>query len=102
MLLQCKGFEWDDGNSNKNWYLHNVSDSECEEVFFNQPLIVLLDASHSTKEVRHFALGRTEADRLLFVAFAIRNECVRVISARDMTRRETRRYAEEIKKHSDF
>jgi uncharacterized DUF497 family protein len=85
-------FDWDGGNAEKNWIRHRVSPSECEQVFFNRPLVVFADESHSQGEDRQFALGVTDAARLLFVVYTIRGERVRVISARDMTRRERREY----------
>lgn len=95
-LDDCVGFEWDDGNQeDKNRQKHRVADAECEQVFFNQPLIVLEDVEHSRSEPLFCALGQTDAGRLLFVVFTIRGEHVRVISARDMTRRESRRYQRE-------
>lgn len=102
VVENCEGFEWDDGNSNKNFYLHGVSDGECEDVFFNVPLIVASDKKHSENEIRYFALGRTDANRWLFIAFAVRNKLIRVISARDMTKSEKRKYAEKIKRDSDI
>jgi len=87
------GFDWDDGNRDKNWVKHRVSDSECEEVFFNRPLIRRHDLSHSGEESRFRALGKTDSGRRLFVAFTMRGKLLRVISARDMTRRERRFYA---------
>ena len=101
-LSNCKGFQWDEGNSNKNWYLHNVTDSECEDIFFNLPLIIAVDKKHSEVEQRFFALGKTEKNRWLFIAFTIRDEFIRVISARDMTESEQRKYAEKLKKDTDF
>lgn len=91
-LRECTGFEWDEGNATKNWESHDVYQGECEQVFFNQPLIVRWDRPHSLAESRYYALGRTDAERLLFIAFTIRGTKVRVISARDMTRRERQRY----------
>src|SRR5215210_2658905 len=85
-------FDWDGGNAEKNWERHRVSQSECEQVFFNRPLVVADDDFHSDTEARHYALGRTDADRLLFVVYTLRGERVRIISARDMTRRETKEY----------
>jgi hypothetical protein len=102
ILENCEGFEWDDGNSNKNWHLHNVTDGECEDVFFNLPLIIAADKKHSGDEKRFFALGRTDADRRLFIAFVVRKNLIRVISARDMTKSENRKYAEKIKRDSRF
>ena len=99
-IENCEGFEWDEGNSNKNWHLHSVTDGECEDVFFNVPLIIASDKQHSKGESRFFALGRTDSDRRLFVAFTVRNKLIRVISARDMTKSEERKYAEKIKRDS--
>jgi uncharacterized DUF497 family protein len=91
-LRECIGFNWDDGNVTKNWETHDVSESECEQVFFNRPLIARRDTGHSEIEARFYVLGRTDSSRLLFVAFTIRHDKVRVISARDMTRAEKQRY----------
>lgn len=91
-LEACTGFQWDAGNHDKNLVRHGVTNSECEQVFFGQPLLVLPDPQHSVGEARYWALGRTEAGRLLFVAFTFRDESIRVVSARDMSRRERRSY----------
>ena len=88
----CTGFDWDAGNSDKNWKRHRVSDSECEEVFFNQPLVVRQDQGHSQGEVRFYALGQTDRSRGLFVVFTMRRRLLRVISARDMNHNERRIY----------
>lgn len=101
MIEDCEGFEWDEGNSNKNWHLHGVTDGECEDAFFNQPLLIASDDKHSGGESRYYALGRTDANRWLFLAFTTRNKLIRVISARDMTRSEERKYAEKIKRDSN-
>ena len=102
VISNCKGFRWDEGNLDKNWYLHQVTNSECEEVFFNLPLIVAPDAKHSQQEQRYYALGRTDTDRWLFIAFTIRDDLIRVISARDMNQRETRKYGESVKRDTDL
>ncbi|MCK4504818.1 MAG: BrnT family toxin [Candidatus Aegiribacteria sp.] len=91
-LKDCTGFEWDEGNATKNWEKHDVSQSECEQVFFNKPLIVRRDSAHSETESRYYVLGKTDSGRLLFVVFTIREKLIRVISARDMTKKEERRY----------
>jgi hypothetical protein len=100
VLANCTGFDWDEGNSDKNLISHQVSDSECEEVFFNRPLIVADDKKHSATEKRYYVLGRTDTDRYLFIAFTIRKKLIRVISARDMNNKETTRYYEKIKRNS--
>ena len=91
-LRDCTGFQWDAGNATKNWEKHLVSQSECEQIFFNQPLIVKRDREHSQVEPRYYCLGRTDTNRLLFVVFTVREHLIRVISARDMTEFERRRY----------
>ena len=91
-LARCTGFQWDEGNSGKSWLRHKVTWTECEEVFFNYPLLVLADERHSRAEKRYYALGKTNAERLLFVVFTIRGELIRVISGRDMSKRERREY----------
>ena len=101
-LEDIEGFQWDKGNIEKNWLKHNVLNSECEQVFFNKPLIVADDIRHSQKEKRWFVLGRTELDRKIFIVFTIRNKLIRVISARDMTKKERKIYNEEIKKHTEI
>jgi hypothetical protein len=101
-IYNSQGFEWDDGNSEKNWLLHEVMDGECEEVFFNLPLLLMPDTRHSQREPRYFALGRTNADRWLFIAFMVRKKHIRVISARDMNQREIRKYAEQVKRAADL
>lgn len=95
---KCEGFQWDSGNSDKNLYKHKVSNSECEQVFFNQPIIVIDDTKHSEDENRLYLLGRTDQDRLLFVVFTIRKSLIRIISACDMNKKEREIYNEETKK----
>ena len=101
-LAECSGFDWDDGNLDKNWQKHGVPFWECEEVFLNRPLTVRSDDEHSQTERRYYALGRTEGGRLLFVAFTIRRKLIRPISTRDMTIRERRAYELYSKKDSEI
>ena len=89
----CTGFDWDQANVEKNWESHRVTFWEAEEVFFNEPLLVRPDPTHSKREARHMALGTTDAGRLLFISFTVRRHLIRVISARDMTRKEAVHYA---------
>ncbi len=91
-LEGCVGFDWDDGNLEKNWEFHRASFWEAEEIFFNEPLVIMADREHAKTEPRYFALGQTDSGRFLFVSFTVRRALIRVISARDMTRRETRIY----------
>jgi hypothetical protein len=89
-------FEWDDGNRDKNWLSHGVSTTEAEEVFFDANKKLAKDVLHSTdQEERYILLGKTRLERLIFVVFTIREENIRVVSARDLNRRERPLYEEE-------
>ena len=94
-----EGFDWDEGNINKNWTKHQVSNLEREEMFFNQPFLVYSDEKRSKKEARSYALGQTNLRRLLFLVFTRRNKKIRIVSARDMSRKEKQIY-EKAKKNS--
>ena len=85
---QITGFEWDAGNSRKNEEKHGVFQSEAEQIFFNEPLLVVGDGKHSLQEVRFHALGKTDDARLLHITFTLRGSRtqIRIISARDMHR----------------
>ncbi len=86
--LEWKGFDWDAGNLLKNWEKHRVTPFECEQVFLNRPLVIEHDDAHSNREPRWYALGVTDAARQLFVVFTSRDNMIRVISARSMSRKE--------------
>jgi uncharacterized protein len=88
-LRSITGFNWDDGNARKN-DKHGVSMAEAEQVFFNAPLLLLEDSAHSQQEPRLHALGKTDVGRTLHISFTLRQSgtWIRVISARDMHRKE--------------
>jgi hypothetical protein len=91
-LDQCRGFNWDAGNAEKNWERHGVTPEETEDLFFNEPLVVRSDVRHSKNEKRYYALGRTGAGRKLFASFTVRRQLIRAISVRDMNRNEAEVY----------
>ncbi|OIN90610.1 MAG: hypothetical protein AUJ20_14100 [Comamonadaceae bacterium CG1_02_60_18] len=95
-LQRISGFNWDDGNARKN-DKHGVTMAEAEQVFFNTPLLLLEDSAHSQNEPRMHALGKTDQGRSLHITFTLRqsNQLIRVISARDMHRKERLRYEQE-------
>lgn len=101
ILSTIDGFEWDKGNITKNWDKHGVTHTECEEVFFNNPLIVKNDITHSTTEPRYYVLGKTQVHRRLFLVFTVRSNKIRVISARDMSNKERKIY-EKAEKDTEF
>lgn len=93
------GFDWDAGNARKNADKHDVRQSEAEQVFFNRPLLVLADDRHIRDEPRYHSLGSTDDNRLLHITFTLRagGTLIRVISARDMHRKERAVYAQSQK-----
>ncbi|MFH1565518.1 MAG: BrnT family toxin [bacterium] len=91
-LTKLEEFDWDTGNIHKNWIKHGVDNKECEEIFNNEPLLILPDNIHSQVEERYHALGKTNNGRLLFAAFTFRNNKVRIISARKMSNKEKKIY----------
>ena len=92
-LSAVVGFDWDAGNARKS-ERHGVSAAEAEQIFFNVPLLLSPDAKHSVEEERLHALGRTHDGRCLHVTFTLRDSgtLIRVISARDMHRKERTLY----------
>ena len=93
------GFDWDKGNIDKNWLSHKVKPGEVEEIFFNEPLLISSDETHSQNESRFAALGKSNEGRKLFIVFTIRIIKIRTISARDMSTKE-RKYYENYKKEN--
>lgn len=95
-LASIEGFEWDAGNARKNADKHDVSQAEAEQIFFNEPLLLLQDSKHAAREPRFHALGHTDDNRLLHISFTLRNQgqLIRVISARAMHHKERTRYAQ--------
>lgn len=86
---RIEGFEWDAGNARKN-ERHGVTQAEAEQAFFDQRLLLAPDPGHSAAEPRFHALGNTAGGRLLHVTFTLRLDGtrIRVISARDASRKE--------------
>ena len=99
-LENCTGFDWDESNISKNWERHRVTPEDAEDVFFQEPLVVHGDVRHSKGERGYYVLGQTGAGRRLFVAFTLRRNLIRVISARDMNRNETGVYERYEKENS--
>ncbi|SNX29083.1 hypothetical protein SAMN06295945_1447 [Polynucleobacter meluiroseus] len=84
------GFDWDSGNAYKSHDKHGVSQGEAEEIFFNQPLLIVSDKKHSEEELRFLALGSTRLARCLSIIFTLRNQgkLIRIVSARPMSKKE--------------
>jgi len=88
LFEKIEGFDWDHGNILKNWIKHGVTAGECEEIFFNESLLTVDDNKHSQTEKRYLALGKTNEERALTVIFTIRENKIRVTSARDQNGKE--------------
>ena len=87
-ISKIVGFDWDKGNVEKNKVKHNVNKEECEQIFSNKPLIIFEDEEHSKTETRFGAFGNTNKGRRLTMFFTVRNKEIRVISARNQSKRE--------------
>ena len=92
LLAQVVGFDWDEHNTTKNVLGHNVSQAETEEIFFHAPVLLFDDVKHSTGELRLLLYGTTTAGRRLTASFTIRANKIRLVSVRDMSRKERRVY----------
>jgi uncharacterized protein len=100
LLAKCTGFEWDEYNCEKIKIKHKVTPVECEQVFFNLPVIAGNDEKHSETENRFYVLGQTDSGRLIFLVFTVRKNRLRVISARDMNKKERKVYQTHEEKNS--
>lgn len=87
-ISESEGFDWDKGNVTKNAVAHQVSCEQAEQVFINRPLFFLEDPKHSQRELRIKAFGQTDEGKWLTISLTMRGRKIRVISARDMNRRE--------------
>lgn len=88
LFKKLRGFLWDAANRDKSQLKHKVNIQEAEEVFFDGKYKLLKDRLHSQKEHRFIVIGLTKSGRLLTVAFTVRNNLVRVVSARPSSKRE--------------
>jgi len=96
-MIDCTrvtGFDWDEGNARKIADKHRVAQAEAEQTFFNEPLLLAPDPRHSQYEQRYHELGVTDTGRQLHITFTLRTAgtLIRVISARDMHRKERAAY----------
>jgi uncharacterized DUF497 family protein len=95
-----KGFDWDDGNSLKNWITHKVSQLEIEEAFSNDPFYDYDVVGYLRMEKRRIVESKTNAGRLLFIVYTERRNLVRAICARDAHQKERKEYEERTKTNS--
>jgi len=99
-LKKIVGFEWDEGNIDKSYKKHRITPNEAEEVFLDEDTLLLEDTKHSKQEERFEAIGKIIKGSILFLAFTLRKEKIRIISARTANKKERRLYAESVKENS--
>jgi uncharacterized DUF497 family protein len=73
-----------------------MTNIECEEVFFDYQKIMFKDRIHSENENRYTLLGKTKNNRILFIVFTLREKNIRIISARDINKKEIKLYEKAI------
>lgn len=86
-------FIWDKGNLDKSRQKHGVTPRESEEVFLDENLKIQDDIVHSQTEPRYIALGKTQENKILFIIFTLRQNKIRIISARKAGTKEKNLYA---------
>lgn len=91
-LSKIKGFEWDKGNVDKSYQKHGITPNEAEEVFSDEDILFLEDIKHSQQEKRFEAIGKIVKGSILFLAFTVRGNKIRIISARVANKKERRQY----------
>ena len=90
-------FEWDRGKAASNLAKHGVPFEEALTVFGDPLALIFDDEDHSIDEQREIIIGHSFHSRLLVVCFTTKDECVRIFSARKVTRRELMEYEENVR-----
>ena len=86
-------FDWDQWNIQKNEVKHGISPLEAESTFYDAKLKIFDDVKHSTsKEKRWICFGKSAYNQVLMIAFTKRNKKIRIISARQASRKERKVY----------
>lgn len=85
-------FEWDDGNVTKNIKKHGILNEEAESVFFDENSLLAEDLEHSKFEDRFQMVGRSAMGKILTIFFTIRKNKVRIISVRNVNKKERNLY----------
>ena len=88
-------FEWDDKKKAQNLKKHKISFEEAATVWTDPLAFIAPDPEHSIEEEREWIIGESFKNRVLVVVYTMREETIRLISARPATKREIEQYAEE-------
>jgi uncharacterized DUF497 family protein len=86
--------EWDNRKAAANLRKHGVSFDEAATVLEDPLAVTYRDPDHSEEESRFLTFGQSSTGRILVVAHTDREQAIRLISARQATRRERRAYEE--------
>ena len=87
-------FKWNSKKFQKNMSKHGVSFIEAATVFSDSLSMTYGDPDHSDEEDRFVIVGLSSSGKLLMVSHTYRNDLIRIISARKLTRRERKQYEE--------
>ncbi len=93
IVKDAVAFEWDKGNSDKP-KKHGLALEETEEAFFDGHKIIFTDWKHSKAEPRITLLGKTKKGKLLNITYTVRNNKIRIITARPINKKEVKLYEE--------
>ena len=85
-------FEWEKNKAEANFSKHGVSFNEAKTIFADPLYIDFYDPDHSDDEDRYIIIGESKRRRLLMVSYTEREHKTRLISAREVTRREREYY----------
>jgi uncharacterized DUF497 family protein len=85
-------FEWNADKAKANLAKHGISFEEAKTVFDDPLFVDFYDPDHSREEYRYIIIGHSQKGRLLIVSYTERKDGVRIISARETTRREREAY----------
>ena len=92
--MRSDDFEWDDRKAARNWRDHGVSFEMARDAFRDTFSVDWIDPGQDAHEERISMLAMADG-RLLFVAYTLRGETIRIISARKAEPHERRRYHNE-------
>ena len=87
-------FDWDGDKAEANLSKHGISFDEAKTVFDDPLYIDFYDPDYSDEEHRYIIIGESQQHRLLIVSYTERDHKIRLISAREVTKREREDYEE--------
>ncbi|NBC09432.1 MAG: BrnT family toxin [Bacteroidetes bacterium] len=85
-------FEWDEDKNKSNKKKHLISFERAKEVFYDENSIEF--KGNSSTELRIIRIGKTFTKIIIAVVYTIRSTAIRMISARQASKKETKSYIE--------